>query len=126
MGNLGQGRIKFGMNLQLDLSFWGLTEGRWSDYDVGMGHDWEYIGLVYYICRECKIYGRAGVGVKAYNSSLSCQEIREKLKDHQFNKDWCCKECGLEMIRHEFGEHLYYWPQEILDCDEAIIKGIIE
>jgi hypothetical protein len=97
------------------------------------GHNWKRVSnpnpnigtIEDYICRDCHTYGRLRNGeIRVWNSLLSCKEARKKMKSHQFDKGWYCKECGLKLVQHGWGK-LYYWS-EVLDCDEAIIKGIIE
>jgi hypothetical protein len=94
-------------------------------------HNWQVIDGTNpdpkdYICGDCKIYGRVRVGgIMAWRSSLSCEEIRKKLESHQLNKYWYCEVCELKMARAP-GRQEYYWWDEVLDCDEVIIKGIIE
>jgi hypothetical protein len=89
-------------------------------------HIWDFLdNIVFtdYICRNCKMYGRVRDSyIVAWNSLLSCQEIREKLESHQFNGKICNK-CGWRMNSYK---GRYYWFDEVLNCDEVIIKGIIE
>jgi hypothetical protein len=100
-------------------------------------HNWEIIhyyvelpGYICKVCKDCKIYGREMKGKvgtwinwDTSSSKLSCQEIREKLESHQFTNKMICNKCGLKLTR---ADTLYFWNWEVLSCDEAIIKGIIE